>query len=145
MIDLKKIYHNVKEVIGNSSSELETLYASSLPLILDEVESNYPAYVVPLDARVKTLEGKLKEFGGLKEELEKIMKQIQNINRQPSKIDDSLAEKQTIQLLKEYKIKGKTKINVLKIASELNLPIEQIDDILERLEDEGLVRDVENE
>ena len=142
---MKKIFHNIKEALGNSSSEVETLYASSLPLILDEVKSNYPAYVVPLDIRVKTLEGKLNEFEGLKKELENIMNQIQKIDRHPVKIDDSLAEKKTIQLLKEYKIKGKSKINVLKIASELNLPIEQIDTILERLEDEGLVRDVENE
>jgi len=56
---------------------------------------------------------------------------------------DSEAKNEVIYLLKKYKQSGKNEINILKIVSELNLPIEQIDKILDDLKKQDIIRDVE--
>jgi len=46
-----------------------------------------------------------------------------------------------VEKLKEYKRNGKDRFTVLNIASDLNLPIEQIDKVIDKLEKEGLVEE----
>lgn len=139
---LKQIHLSAQEILKKSKKDQGSYYLEVFPQVVEEIEEKYHDYLLPVEIRVRALEKKMNELERLKKELEQKISIIEKHKMYPKKIDNISAEKQIIELLKEYKIKGKTKINITRIASSLNLPIDQVDDILDKLESEGIISDV---
>lgn len=79
----------------------------------------------------------------IKKYIKKEFEKLKNDNIAQRIIPNSIAKIEIIHLLKKYKLKGLNQINTLQISSQLNLPIIQVDNILDILEKENIIRDIE--
>lgn len=58
-------------------------------------------------------------------------------------LSDAQAKEEILNLLKQAKMEGKTKISVIDIMQETNLPPQQISSVMARFEQEGKIREEE--
>ena len=138
---VKHVYRTADEILRKSNKNHGSYYLTILPDVNEIIEEKYGDYLIPIDIRVNSLEERMKLLEKLKNEINKQINKLNEGTKAPTRVDDDIAEKQIIGFLKEYRKNGNTKINILKIASSLNLPITQVDDILDKLEEENLISD----
>lgn len=80
------------------------------------------------------------------ETIQKELKEVKNLVRgmrgeiPERKISDAEAEKDSIRYIKQL---GKTKVSAFEISVGLNLPVEQVERVFDKLEREGKVRDAD--
>lgn len=141
IVIVKHVYRTADEILRKSNKNHGSYYLTILPDVNEIIEEKYGDYLIPIDIRVNSLEERMKLLEKLKNEINKQINKLNEGTKAPTRVDDDIAEKQIIGFLKEYRKKGNTKINILKIASSLNLPITQVDDILDKLEEENLISD----
>lgn len=87
---------------------------------------------MPINAE---LEKSVREI--VNEEIEKFKKD----NERYKLMSDLKAEEEIIELLKIFKEKEKSRVDILEITSFLNLPIKQVGKIIHKLEKEGILRE----
>ena len=141
IVIVKHVYRTADEILRKSNKNHGSYYLTILPDVNEIIEEKYGDYLIPIDIRVNSLEERMKLLEKTKNEINKQINKLNEGTKSPTRVDDDIAEKQIIGFLKEYRKKGSTKINILKIASSLNLPITQVDDILDKLEEEDLISD----
>jgi predicted RNase H-like nuclease (RuvC/YqgF family) len=134
-----KFHNSAIDIIGQPS--MNPVF-NVIPQYLNEMKKNYREYLVPLPDRVKSLEQQIEkmhtENAQLRNELEKHTQITNKID-----IDDSSAEDLIVNYLRKQKENGKNQINILTLMNELCLPVGQVDRILDKLEQEGIVSDSE--
>jgi len=137
----KIIVKSALDILGKQSSN-SPLFVQYIPQYLDELQKNYKEYMLSVPDRVKILEG---QIGKITSENEKLRQELLQHRPAEMKIEvpDKIAESMVIQYLKNYKKNGEDRVNILCIVNDLCLPVEQIDRILDKLEDEGVIRDSE--
>jgi len=124
-------------------NERKQIYKKSVLPSLEWIEQEIiPKWI----ATINTLDQHKLEILSLRMKFDSLEERVNLLERrdeQPGSISYEFAEKQVIQLLKAFKTMGKEKINILEIAHQLNLPVNQIDEILEKLEKEGIIKGTE--
>jgi len=95
---------------------------------------------------IRTVDKHTLEMFRIQRQIDDLQIRVKKLETQRERFKDipyEIAEKQVIQMLKDIKKSGREKTNILELSKQLNLSIEQIDDIIEKLEKEGLVGDAE--
>lgn len=122
---------------------------TSHSLDIEEIGGDGQA-VVRYEARVIKIPFNLKEskdkvffemFKKLKREIDDLKKREQLLaSYLPREISDEEARKDMISYLKNKKLKGNQKTDILDITSNLSLPADQVERVLEILDKEGVVK-----
>jgi len=140
---------NIKEIHTSSANEIlnkKEVYEKTVSISIDKLEKEIiPKWRETLgkldqhELEMIKIRIQLYQLNQLHTDHEERITTLENKEELFRTISDNEAEKEIILFLKLYKRKGVSKINILDIVTELRLPAEQIERIMEDLERRELV------